>query len=82
MDFGETYAPVGMLTTFGYVISLIGRYEYNIDHLDIVTAFLNLKIDDDNIHMTLPEGWPDSHTVPKIIVRLRQARYSRKQAPR
>jgi hypothetical protein len=25
-DFGETYAPVGKLTTFRYLISLIGRY--------------------------------------------------------
>jgi len=81
-DFGGTYASVGKLTTFRYVISLIGRYGWNMDHLDVVTAFLNPKIDDDDIYMTLPEGRPEGLTAPKIIVRLRKAPYGLKQAPR
>jgi len=57
-DFGETDVPVGKLTTFRYLISLIRKYRtgWNMDHLDVVTAFLNPEIDDDNIYMTLPEG--------------------------
>jgi len=57
-DFGETYACVGKLTTFRYLISLIGKYGtgWNMDHLDVVTAFLNPEIDDHDIFMTLPEG--------------------------
>jgi len=82
MEFGETYAPVGKLTTFRYLISLIGRYGWNMDHLDVVTAFLNPEIDDDDIYMTLPEGWPEGLNAPKIIVRLRKALYGLKQAPR
>jgi len=82
MDHGETYAPVGKLTTFRYLISLIGRYGWNMDDLDVVTAFLNPKIDDDNIYMTLPQGWPEGLNAPKIIVRLRKALYGLKQAPR
>jgi hypothetical protein len=33
-DFGETYAPVGKLTTFRYLISLIGKYgtRWSMDH--------------------------------------------------
>jgi hypothetical protein len=81
-DFGETYAPVGKLTTFRYLISLIGKYGWNMDHLDVVTAFLNPEIDDDDIYMTLPEGWPEGLNAPKIIVRLRKALYGLKQAPR
>jgi hypothetical protein len=81
-DFGETYAPVGKLTTFRYLISLIGRYGWNMDHLDVVTAFLNPEIDDDDIYITLPEGWPEGLNAPKIIVRLRKALYGLKQAPR
>jgi len=81
-DFGRTYAPVGKLTTFRYLISLIGRYRCNMDNLDVVTAFLNPKIDDDDIYMTLPEGWPEGLNAPKIIVRLRKALYGLKQAPR
>jgi len=86
-DFGETYAPVGKLTTFRYLISLVGRCGWNIDHLDVVTAFLNPEVDDDDIYMVLPEWWPDGHEdtrryAPPIIVRLRKALYGLKQAPR
>jgi hypothetical protein len=52
------------------------------DHLDVVTAFLNPEIDDNDIYMTLSEGWPEGHNAPKIIVRLRKALYRLKQAPR
>jgi len=82
MDFGETYAPVGKRTTFLYLISLIGRYSWNMDPFDVVTAFLNPDINDDNIYMTLPERWQDHLNVPKIIARLWKAHYSLKQAPR
>jgi len=53
-DFRETYASVGKLTTFQYLISLVGQHGWNIDHLDVVTAFLNPEVDDDDIYMTLP----------------------------
>jgi len=81
-DFGETYAPVGKLTTFRYLISLVGKYRWNIDHLDVVTAFLNPEVDDDDIYMTLPEGWLEGLNTPTIIVRLKTALYGLKQAPR
>ena len=81
-DFSETYAPVGKQTTFRYLVSLIGRYGWNMDHLDVVTAFLNPEMDVDDIHMTLPEGWPEGLNAPKIIVRLRKALYGLEQVPR
>jgi len=52
------------------------------DRLDVVTAFLNPEIDNDDIYKTLPEGWPEGLNAPKIIVRLRKALYGLKQAPR
>jgi len=55
-DFGETYAPVGKLTTSRYLIFLVGKYGWNIDHLHVVTAFLNPEVDDNDIYITLPEG--------------------------
>ena len=71
------------LTTFRYLITLIGKYGTvcNMDHLDVVTAFLNPEIDDDDIYMTLPEGWPEGLNAPKIVIRLRKALYRLKQAP-
>jgi hypothetical protein len=67
-DFGETDAPVGKLTTFRYLISLVGKHGSNIDHLDVVTAFLNPAIDDDDIYMTLPDGWPEGRNEPTMVV--------------
>ena len=58
-DFGETYAPVGKLTTFRYLISLVGKHGWNIDQLDVVTAFLNPEVNHDDINITLSEGWPE-----------------------
>jgi hypothetical protein len=52
------------------------------DYLDVVIACLNPKIDDNDIYMTLPEGWPEGFNAPKIIVRLRKALYGLKQASR
>jgi len=51
-------------------------------HLDVVSAFLNSGINDDDIYRTLPEGWPEGLHAPKIIVRLRKALYVFKQALR
>jgi len=81
MDFGDTYAPVGKLTTFRYLIPLIRRYGWNIDHLDVVAAFLNPEIDNDDIYMTLPGGWPEGLIARKITVRLRNALYHLIHAP-
>jgi len=52
-----------------------------VDHLDVLTAFLNPKIDDDDIYMTLPKGWPEGLNAPKIIVGLRKPLYGLEQAP-
>ena len=81
-DFGETYALVGKLTMFQYHISLIGRYGWTMDHLDVVTTFLNHEIDNDEIYITLPEGSQEGLNALMIIIRLSKALYGLKQAPR
>jgi hypothetical protein len=48
--------------------------------MDVVTAFLNPEINNDNIHMTLPAGWAEGLDTYKIIIRLRKALYGLKQA--
>jgi len=80
-DFGENYAPVRKLTTFRYLISLVGKHGWNIDYLDVVTAFLNPEVDDNDIYMTLPEGWPEGLNTGTIVVRLKKALYGLKQTP-
>jgi len=91
MDYGETYAPVGKLTTFRLLISIAAQNNWNIDHLDVVTAFLNPDINDDALLMELPEGWPhieglmddcpEGEDSRVRVVQLRKALYGLKQAP-
>jgi hypothetical protein len=89
MDYGEKYAPVGKLTTLQLLISIAARNNWNIDHLDVVTAFLNPDVDDDALLMELPEGWPHMEGLMEDcpegedsgVVRLRKALYGLKQAP-
>jgi hypothetical protein len=60
-DFDLTYAPVGKLTTLRYLLSLAAHHGWHIDHMDVVTAFLNPRIDRDDVYMCLPPGmdWID-----------------------
>src|SRR5437588_9248984 len=64
-----------------YYLSL-QPYNYKVHHLDVVTAFLNPSIDQDNLYMTMPSGiekispkWKKTSTVC-----LHKALYGLKQA--
>ena len=46
--------PVGKLTTFRYLTSLAAGYRLAINHLDVVTAFLNPHVDDPGLYMGMP----------------------------
>jgi hypothetical protein len=60
MDLDNTtqpaYTPVGKLTTLRYLLSLAAHHGWHIDHMDVVTAFLNPSIDRDDVYMCLPPG--------------------------
>jgi hypothetical protein len=56
IDYDETYAPVSKMATFRLLLALAAQYGWDIDHMDLVTAFLNLKIDHDDIHVEIPLG--------------------------
>jgi hypothetical protein len=68
IDFSETYAPFRNLSTVRYLISLVGKHGWNIDGLQVVTAFFNPVVDDNDTYMTLPEGWPEGLNTPTITV--------------
>jgi len=56
IDYDETYVPVSKIVTFRLVLVLSAQYSWDVDHMDIATAFLNPKIDRDNIYMEMPLG--------------------------
>jgi len=56
IDYDETYAPVSKMAMFRLVLALAAQYGWDVDHIDMVTAFLNPKINRDNIYMEMPLG--------------------------
>jgi len=44
------------MVMFRLILALAAQYGWDVDHMDVVTAFLNPKIDRDNIYMEMPRG--------------------------
>jgi len=91
IDYDETYAPLSKMATFRLILALAAQYGWDVDHMDVVTAFLNPKIDQDNIYMEMPLGidWlalnenaSNGSASDGSILILRKALYGLKQAPR
>ena len=88
IDYTETFAPVAKFVTVRILFALAAKYDWEIEQMDVITAFLN-PILQEEVYMELPEGYtlPESHTFPRtsggrVICRLRKCLYSLKQAPR
>ena len=84
IDYTETYAPVGRLDALRILLALAAEHALKLHHIDIVTAFLNPVLDQDDIFMLLPSGiqFTDSTLHESQVFRLRKALYGLKQAPR
>ena len=84
IDYTETYAPVGRLDALRILLALAAEHALKLHHLDIVTAFLNPLLDQNDIFMLLPSGiqYTDSTLYESQIVCLRKALFGLKQAPR
>jgi len=84
-DYGETFAPVAKLVSFRLLLTMAAKNAWFIDHMDIVTAFLNPPVEED-IYMQAPEGidWldPSWPTMNHPICKLKKSLYGLKQAPR
>jgi hypothetical protein len=80
IDFEDTFAPVAKWATINTISALIGHHSWDIKHMDVKTAFLNGKIQDE-VYMRQPPGFIDPkkpHQVCKII----RALYGLRQSPR
>ena len=65
-DYGDTYAPVAKLVSFRIMIALAAHYRWELDQMDVVTAFLNPPVES-NVYMELPEGLHEYHTCTKAV---------------
>ena len=76
IDYKETFALVTMLKMIQVLLTLVILYDWEIDHIDIKTAFLNLLLNE-IIYMNQPEGFEFDN----YVCHLRKALYSLKQVP-
>ncbi|TPX73796.1 DNA-directed DNA polymerase [Chytriomyces confervae] len=56
VDYDETFAPVVRSTTIKVLISVLLAKEYRITQMDVVTAYLNSKMDF-NVVIRIPDGY-------------------------
>jgi hypothetical protein len=79
IDYHETFAPVVKYKSLRIILALANLLNYEIKQMDVVTAFLNAKLDED-VYMQVPQGfkhWGDS----SYILKLHKSLYGTKQAP-
>lgn len=79
LDFNEVFAPVSKHSTLRILLAMAASHDFEIEHLDIKTAFLNGDLEED-IYMEQPEGYVEG--TGELVCHLRKSLYGLKQAPR
>jgi len=80
VDFDETFTPVAKLSSLRMLLALAAIHDWEIDQMDIVTAFLNPEVDGD-VYMVMPDGVEVPAGGPWVC-KLCKSLYGLKQAPR
>ncbi|KAK8957726.1 hypothetical protein KSP39_PZI001286 [Platanthera zijinensis] len=80
IDYDETFSPVVMFKTIRIMLAIAAFHDYEIWQLDVKTAFLNGKLDED-VFMKQPQGFEDPQNNGKVC-KLQRAIYGLKQASR
>ncbi|MGZ6286000.1 MAG: reverse transcriptase domain-containing protein, partial [Ktedonobacterales bacterium] len=78
VDVRDIYAPVVNYTTLRAMFAVAALNDYELDQLDVVTAFLNGKLED-NVYLKIPDGF---NPKPGYVLRLRRSLYGLRQSPR
>ena len=78
VDYSETFAPVAKFATLRMLIAMSAQYDWEIDQMDVVTAFLHPTISED-VYMSQPDGYQQRGD---SVCKLNKALYGLKQAPR
>jgi hypothetical protein len=88
IDYTETFALVAKFVTVRILLALAAKYDWEIEQMDVITAFLNPLLQEE-VYMELPEGYvlPKDCPIPRtsggrIVCRLRKCLYALKQASR
>ena len=80
VDINKLYAAVVSIDTLRAVLAILDYVDFEIDTVDIISAFLNGELEpDDNIFVYPPEGYQGDSTK---VLKLNRSLYGLKQAPR
>lgn len=77
-DFNETYAPVAAYNSVRMFISLIASMDYEIDSVDVITAFLLADLKEE-IYIKIPDGYPQAADIKGMVLRLLKSLYGLKK---
>ena len=81
IDYQETFAPVMRLDSLRILLALVANWDYELEQMDVTTAFLNGKLEDE-LYMEQPEGYVKvGEHGRKLVCRLKKSLYGIKQAP-
>ncbi|KAG8496998.1 hypothetical protein CXB51_008222 [Gossypium anomalum] len=80
VDYDETFSPVAMFKSIRILLAIDAFHDYEIWQMDVKTAFLNGKLEED-VYMTQLEGFVNPKDARKIS-KLQRSIYGIKQAPR
>lgn len=80
VNFFDTYAPVATYNTLRLFLTLMATMDYEIDVIDVTTAFLLSPIKEE-IYIKMPSGYPCKPGEESMVLRLQKCLYGLKQAP-
>ncbi|GJY98775.1 putative retrotransposon protein [Tanacetum coccineum] len=80
VDYEETFSPVADIKAIRILIAIAAYYDYEIWQMDVKTAFLNGRINED-VYMVQPEGFVNPKH-PRRVCKLQRSIYGLKQTSR
>ncbi|GJU60534.1 putative RNA-directed DNA polymerase [Tanacetum coccineum] len=80
VDYEETFSPVADIKAIRILIAIAAYYDYEIWQMDVKTAFLNGRLNED-VYMVQPEGFVNPKH-PRRVCKLQRSIYGLKQASR
>lgn len=81
IDYSETYAPTGRLTTLRTCLSISAQEDFEVIQMDAIGAFLN-GVPDETLYISPPKGYICKTKGTNIVLKLNKSLYGLKQLPR
>ncbi|KAL4284909.1 hypothetical protein GQ457_16G020180 [Hibiscus cannabinus] len=78
VDYDETFSRVAMFKSIQILLAVVAFHEYEIWQMDVKTAFLNGKLEED-VYMTQPKGFVTPENSGKVC-KIQRSIYGLKQA--